>query len=316
MVMKMLRVMLISEDCFPAENLCYHFTTGHWGPIGYCVDYRRQSIIDGKAYMASLEIEHTNVLDDLGYFEHLFTEPRSSFHGFFLLYDVASQGSYEFVSKTLQILTRILYEKKVKAGPISKNASSIIIPMKGLSQDITNIRTRNNDTLKEQSAQKTFTCFPQLPTELQLAVLQACLTSSQPIEDMKPHLSGINLNVLRVCKLFHEEGSKIFWNDNVFLARQPIYLVGDLTWSTAEARVISSAHGQALANRFGCTFVELSSQSYEEVKALFIKALRACIASEEYIDEPSSAQPHRLRWYSISSLAQNVKLKMSRMFRW
>ncbi|KAL4871872.1 hypothetical protein BDV12DRAFT_163274 [Aspergillus spectabilis] len=35
------------------------------------------------------------------------------------------------------------------------------------------------------------------------------------------------MNVLRVCKLFHEEGTKIFWSPKRFLDYRPIRIVAD-----------------------------------------------------------------------------------------
>ncbi|KAL4863640.1 hypothetical protein BDV12DRAFT_177261 [Aspergillus spectabilis] len=266
--------------------------------------------------MASLELEHAGFLDNQAYLVDRNSGPDMP-QGHLMLYNVASQGSFDFVSKALQMITGILCGKKTASDLAAGDASN---PIEGshIRMASLNIDTREDRSSKKLSSKKqndTFTCFPRLPAELQLAVLRVCVTSSRPIVDKKPHLSGNNMNVLQACRLFHDEGSKMFWNENIFVAHQPIYLVGDLTWATPETRVIPSAQGQALADRFGCTFVESSSRSYEEVKTVVLGLLGKCIAGYEHAVEPTPRQSaHRLERHSISSIARNVKQRMSRLF--
>lgn len=71
-----------------------------------------------------------------------------------------------------------------------------------------------------------------LPMELQLRVLRACVVADTPIIDMRVHraLSGyasrvekehrgqedIHFRILATCRVYHEEGWKMFWQQNTF----------------------------------------------------------------------------------------------------
>ncbi|PGH34031.1 hypothetical protein GX50_03178 [[Emmonsia] crescens] len=133
--------------------------------------------------------------------------------------------------------------------------------------------SRFHNHLSEELSQKIslrasqkFTCFPRLPQELQLAVLRAALTSPDPVVLHTPHVSGINLNILKVCKLFHEEGTKIFWKENTFMTMKPITVVADTAWVTPnKPRAVTTEEGQEFARRLGCNYVELSSKVNEPV---------------------------------------------------
>ncbi|EGE85052.2 hypothetical protein BDDG_07997 [Blastomyces dermatitidis ATCC 18188] len=66
-----------------------------------------------------------------------------------------------------------------------------------------------------------------------------------PVPLTMAHVAGINLDILKVCRLFYEEGSKIFWNENTFLPPKPLTLVAELGWVTpSKPRVVSTEEGQ------------------------------------------------------------------------
>ncbi|PGH04726.1 hypothetical protein AJ79_07005 [Helicocarpus griseus UAMH5409] len=111
-------------------------------------------------------------------------------------------------------------------------------------------------------SRRTFTCFPLLPHELQLAVLQECLTCTGSVILPDPNFSGINLNVLLVCKLFYQEGVKIFWEHNSFASFQPITFIADTTFvSPDRPRVVSTEEGEELARRsLQCKYIEISAR--------------------------------------------------------
>ncbi|KAL2866501.1 uncharacterized protein BJX67DRAFT_354959 [Aspergillus lucknowensis] len=120
-----------------------------------------------------------------------------------------------------------------------------------------------------------FKYFPRLPVEIKIQILRACLVSSQPIVGFRPYSRGINMGVLRVCKLFHEEGTKIFWAENRFLSQKPIFIVADHTWVTpTSGPEVPADKGRALAEEVGGEFYEVSSKNAWQVGNLFENLVR------------------------------------------
>ena len=72
-----------------------------------------------------------------------------------------------------------------------------------------------------------------LPTEIQLQILEACIVTGSPVIELITCASvgriyrqprahkGIALGILRTCRLYWEEGSKMFWERNRFLFCSP-----------------------------------------------------------------------------------------------
>ncbi|KAL3485115.1 hypothetical protein BJX62DRAFT_243299 [Aspergillus germanicus] len=149
--------------------------------------------------------------------------------------------------------------------------------------------------------------------ELQLAILRACLTSTNPVIEDAPHLAGINIAVLRVNRFFHLEGTRIYQTQNHFLPRRPIYLVGDISWVgiKGRSRVVSADEGIDLADRHGCLHFESSSRKLEPVQWILDGLVRDVVARRRGQGVEGGVQgstPHEKSFKD--SLAQRV----SRMF--
>ncbi|OJD17624.1 hypothetical protein AJ78_02274 [Emergomyces pasteurianus Ep9510] len=176
---------------------------------------------------------------------------------------------------------------------------------------------------------QTFTCFPRLPQELQLAVLREALTCPYPVALPMAHISGINLNILKACKLFYEEGSKFFWQENTFIPVKPMTVVADTARVTpVKPRAVTTEEGREFARRLGCKYAELSSKDNEPVVAVVSDLIREHRAA---VDKPDSALQGQIanltarareeRDYRhspkerIFSLARGFKRRASRIFR-
>ncbi|THW56982.1 hypothetical protein D6D20_08337 [Aureobasidium pullulans] len=70
------------------------------------------------------------------------------------------------------------------------------------------------------SDQPKFTVFPQLPTELQLLICKNAVTRPEPI-DLSKRESHRLPDITRTSKLFHAEGSRLYYQDNTFLIPLP-----------------------------------------------------------------------------------------------
>ncbi|KKZ67751.1 hypothetical protein EMCG_06618 [[Emmonsia] crescens] len=191
---------------------------------------------------------------------------------------------------------------------------------------------RFHNHLSSLRTSQTFTCFPRLPQELQLAVLRAALTSPDPVALDTPHVSGINLNILKVCKLFHEEGTKIFWKENTFMTMKLIIVVADTSWVTPnKPRAVTTEEGQEFARRLGCNYVELSSKVNEPVMGVMSDLVRehknwtlAAAINSGSAPQVQSTNPiaqGMKRWANrrspkevIRSLAGSFKRRASRIF--
>ncbi|KAI4716385.1 hypothetical protein E4T48_07432 [Aureobasidium sp. EXF-10727] len=62
--------------------------------------------------------------------------------------------------------------------------------------------------------------FPKLPTELQLLICKKAVTEVKPV-DLSKRTNQRAPEVTRVSRLFHEEGSKLYYRENTFLLPLP-----------------------------------------------------------------------------------------------
>ncbi|THZ91307.1 hypothetical protein D6C83_09313 [Aureobasidium pullulans] len=70
------------------------------------------------------------------------------------------------------------------------------------------------------SDQPKFTAFPQLPTELQLLICKNAVTRPEPIDLSKRENHRLP-DITRTSKLFHAEGSRLYYQENTFLIPLP-----------------------------------------------------------------------------------------------
>ncbi|OBW65229.1 MAG: Uncharacterized protein AUREO_047000 [Aureobasidium pullulans] len=70
------------------------------------------------------------------------------------------------------------------------------------------------------SDQPRFTAFPQLPTEIQLLICKNAVTRPEPI-DLSKRVNHILPDITRTSKLFHTEGSRLYYGENTFLIPLP-----------------------------------------------------------------------------------------------
>ncbi|THZ90706.1 hypothetical protein D6C82_10329 [Aureobasidium pullulans] len=73
------------------------------------------------------------------------------------------------------------------------------------------------------SDQPMFTVFPQLPTELQLLICKNAVTRPEPI-DLSKRANHRLPEITRTSKLFHIEGSRLYYGENTFLIPLPSHL--------------------------------------------------------------------------------------------
>jgi hypothetical protein len=298
-------------------------------------------VIDKRAHMLVFEDEVPYFIDDETYFNSRNVNPPD---GYILLYDATSRESFEFIERAVGVIVEgirkgppIAGERNLGGkGGIAKDGKtktrvkggpdSVVVRM-GSKEDKVQHADSNGVsksslfpwTRKHRSGKRggtpasTFTCFPQLPTELQLAVLRACLTSTSPVIEDAPHLVGINIAILRVNKFFHFEGTKIYQTQNHFLPRRPIYLVADITWVGIEGRVrvISVDEARELADRHGCVHFESSSRKLEPVQEVVDGLVRDVVARrvEQGLEDALSGSTPRGK-----SLRKSVAQKVSTLF--
>ncbi|THY26833.1 hypothetical protein D6D01_04312 [Aureobasidium pullulans] len=72
------------------------------------------------------------------------------------------------------------------------------------------------------------TVFPQLPTELQLLICKNAVTFSEPI-DLSKRANHRLPDITRTSKLFHIEGSRLYYQENSFLIPLPSRLAREET---------------------------------------------------------------------------------------
>lgn len=146
-----------------------------------------------------------------------------------------------------------------------------------------------------------FKYFPRLPYDLQLAVLRACLVSTEAVIDQKAYLNGINMNLLLVNKFCYEEGGKIYRSENRFLPLPPICLVADASMGILGSGGDSGDHlvdkGRQLAEKFGVGFFNISCES-RAVDGVVMGIVREFIARGEGILKHRQRRP---RWSVIGT---------------
>ncbi|PGH06281.1 hypothetical protein GX51_02478 [Blastomyces parvus] len=254
-------------------------------------DYRKSMVVDDKEVLVEiLEYHYGEPYHPL--LPQLFDDTNV----FIFILDVTAKEEFESFQKTHAIFLGLMRSNEstpqrsvFPSGPTHKTSS----------------KYKTTQKVNPQIPQ-TFTCFPRLPKELQLAVLRAALTSPDPIPIAMPNITGINLNILKACKFFYEEGSKIFWKENTFSPMKPMTLVAETGFvSPTNPRVVTTEEGQKIARSFGCKYVELSSRQHEPVEGVVIDLIRdyrALVAATS--DESESA-----------SQAQNITNRVPRPWR-
>jgi hypothetical protein len=260
-------------------------------------------MVDKRVYLLAFEDEVPYFINNETYFTSRNAIPPD---GYILLYDATSQESFAFIERAVGVIVEgirggslIARERDPGGGEgVANNGNRRVdaagpdsLVRIGLKDEVQHAAsggllktlpwTRKNRAGKRSGIPaSTFTCFPRLPMELQLAILRACLTSANPVIEDAPHLAGINMAVLRVNKFFHEEGTKIYQTQNHFLPRRPIYIVGDISWVgiAGQSRVISEQEGRELAENYGCVHFESSSRKLEPVQMVVDGLVRDVVA--------------------------------------
>ncbi|KAK2753955.1 hypothetical protein FQN54_007314 [Arachnomyces sp. PD_36] len=285
----------------------------YWGDMrgfGFAIhdnlEQRIKLTVDGRQTF----LDMTGVLSDDQLRNNLllyFRFSRNPVPVLILMYDVTSRDDFEFISRVYRtVLTPELDHgispavMSVPVGPTNVMSRSV----RGAGENSKRSLRELGVTLRKRkdkspsggastSRVAMSTGFPGLPLELQLALLRACLTSPMPITDHKLHRHGVDLNVLQVCRLLHDEGTKIFWNENTFATSCQIYLIADLTWVTPkEQPVVTTAEGRSLAENFGCKVFESSSRVHDDVEPILTELVRENRARNKFHSacSPSSRQ--------------------------
>ncbi|KAK2798692.1 hypothetical protein FQN51_007554 [Onygenales sp. PD_10] len=203
----------------------------------------------------------------------MLTQVISDCQGIILVYDVTSRSEFDGILHDYRYIVDIWKQNILP----EQEAHKIKVPMIVSSLSQSSLVSKNNHT---------FTPFSRLPQELKLLILRKCLVSPYPVAALDPQLSGINVNILFSCKLFCTEGLKMFREQNTFTTYgQRIAIVANTAWLTTATsktntntntiptrpRAVTEAEGQALADRLGCNFVELSSRTeHEKVQEVFM----------------------------------------------
>jgi hypothetical protein len=293
-------------------------------------------MVDKRVYMLAFEDEVPYFINNETYFTSRNAVPPD---GYILLYDATSRESFAFIERAVGVIVEgirggslIARERDPEGEGVAKNGNRRVDSVPG-----SLVRMGSKDkvqhaasgglfktsvlawTRKDRSGKQagipasTFTCFPHLPAELQLAILRACLTSASPVIEDAPHLAGINIAILRVNKFFHVEGTKIYQTQNHFLPRRPIYLVGDISWVgiAGQSRVVSEQEGRELAEQYGCAHFESSSRKLEPVQRVVDGLVRDVVArrrGQGAEDGVPGSTPRE------KSLRESVAQRVSRMF--
>ncbi|EGC45874.1 conserved hypothetical protein [Histoplasma capsulatum var. duboisii H88] len=216
-----------------------------------CDSYRKQMVVDDKvALVEMLEFKYDDARGYLALLDQIFQDSDA----IILAFDVTAREELDLIMQNHAIFLEFMRREStprtcsIPVGLIDKDASEEICQKTSLQTPLT------------------FTCFPRLPPELQLAILRAALRCPDPVPLPMAHIRGINLNILKVCKFFHEEGSKIFWKENTFMPLKPMTVVADLARVTiTQPRAVTTAEGHEFARRLGCKYTELSSKDHEPV---------------------------------------------------
>jgi hypothetical protein len=297
-------------------------------------------VVDKRVYMLAFEDEVPYFINNETYFNSRNANPPD---GYILLYDATSRESFAFIERAVAVIVEgIRGESLVVRGEernsegrrdsISKDGNGrvdsgpdMVVRMEskdkvqhaasgGLFKTSVLPWARKDRAGKQSGIPAyTFTCFPRLPVELQLAILHACLTSPSPVIEDAPHLAGINIAILRVNRFFHTEGTKIYQAQNHFLPRRPIYLVGDITWVgiQGQSRVVSVYEGRELADRHGCVHFESSSRKLEPVQVVVDRLVRDVVARRRGQGVEGGVPGST---YREKSFKNSVAQRVSRMF--
>jgi hypothetical protein len=136
---------------------------------------------------------------------------------------------------------------------------------------------------RASSDQSNFAGLLCLPLELQREILRLCLVSPRPITDHKLTQHGISLHVLRVCRLFYDQGMRIFWGENSFAVSGSIFLIADLSWlDRGNRRVVSQQDGLLLAESLGGKYFEAPYEATRDIKAIYAEILREFQARDKF----------------------------------
>ncbi|KAK2791336.1 Ras GTPase [Emmonsiellopsis sp. PD_33] len=290
------------------------------------LNYRKQ-IHTGNKH-AIVELLDVSMVDLVDNFRAMWHQMLLTGDVYILLYDVTCRQDFDAM-RTAHADIAPVYTSKL-ASPLKQVPGKL--PLKGV---ISHPQRQTENTPiqpPEGKTGNTFTCFPRLPQELQLAILRSCLTSPRPVVYQDPYSSGINVDVLWVCKLFYNEGRKIFREQNIFVSSQPIYLVADSSLVTANRpQVITSAEGQNLADDLGMRFIELSTRDLDSVNALMDEVFRGyyrprpTMTASPYLtrEQRSKSSPDDLvnavgQWRNgkrrLGSLGRSLKQRISQLF--
>ncbi|KAL2819398.1 hypothetical protein BJX63DRAFT_381914 [Aspergillus granulosus] len=320
------RMIILSDCCCARAGFFFQYVHEAWCDLrhyGPCLwdDFRKHTIIDNNVYLLAAVDESTFFIDDAAYFNARNSNPPD---GYVLLYDVTSRESFEFAERAVGVLVEGL-RKRPGAGAGAGARSGSNVPGKSktgvqrgsrLSKSFPWVHDghkKNPESRESTCSSSSFTLFPRLPLELQLAILRVCLTSSKPVLEKKPHLAGININILLVSKFLYDEGTKIYRTENRFLPPRPIYLVADTTWVETGERLrplaVPEDEGQALADRYACVFHESSSRSLEDVKAVVDEFIRDVVERKGeqrvFVGLRGARRMSHIRWMA-KSMAQRV----------
>ncbi|KAL4809846.1 hypothetical protein BDV18DRAFT_129754 [Aspergillus unguis] len=268
-IMDEVRIVILG-DCYQATDL-FHKVNRHRAGVDAIdngtAEQHRDCKVHGQWFWAVTREKHISEVEDLHCFEN-YSPPDA----FVFVYDPAGYEPLRGVETALTKIIGTHWGERVPALSVIPEQENLYLFVRGL---------RYKGAVREEPyvgepRDREFTCFPRLPTELQLAVLHSCLVSPYPIIDGKAYLNGINMNILQVNKFFRSEGTRIF-RTNRFLPRQSIYILADTSSASFNEDLLSPSQGRALAERFGVQFRHISMDSSRDVDAFFLDIVRECV---------------------------------------
>ncbi|KAK2803830.1 hypothetical protein FQN50_006837 [Emmonsiellopsis sp. PD_5] len=206
----------------------------------------------------------------------MLTQACRNCQGIVLAYDVTSRREFDRIVHDYHYIVDF-WKDSIIPEPVARTT---MVPI------LLSSPSQSNLAVSKDNHTGTFTPFARLPQELKLLILRQCLVSPHPVSALDPQLSGINMNILFTCKLFYTEGLRMFREQNTFTPYgQRIAIVGNTAWLTPTSRTkttttttfptrprsVDGEEGEGLADRLGCSFVELSSRTdHEKVNKLFM----------------------------------------------
>ncbi|KAK2809403.1 hypothetical protein FQN50_003862 [Emmonsiellopsis sp. PD_5] len=316
----------ISSDRFGRLQVAENYFPDTFDPTLELSDRKRIRVGNKHAIVRLLDISTMELLDNCRAMWH---QMLLTGDVYILIYDVSCRQDFNVMWRAHTEIAPVY-----TSGPL-KQVSGRLQPLKWDTSFISHPQRQTENTPiqpPEGEIGNIFTCFPRLPQELQLAILRNCLTSPRPVVYHDPYSSGINLDVLWACKLFYDEGRKIFWEQNRFVSSKPIYLFADSSLVTADRpQVITSAEGQKLADDFGMRFIELSTRDLDSVNAAMDEVIRGYYRSRPtmtaslYVpreqrsksipdDQVKTVSQWRNGKRRLGSLARSLKQRTSRLF--